>query len=467
MAKLKLRAKDLRAIGFPTGKAMGMAINMMLKHYKRQPKEEVIELLKKVLEAPESYQADPVLGRISAILLEAEEKQKQEIPLLEKALEYRTYGAQYIEEGALSQMNTAMRLPIAKLGALMPDAHQGYGLPIGGVLAVENAVIPYGVGMDIGCRMCMTVYDLSPDFLEKNRSKLKDLLLENTRFGKDAFAKPMDDEVLMRPEFKEIRKVKELRGKAINQIGSSGSGNHFVEFGLVEFSDENNEFDLPIGRQYLGILSHSGSRGFGANIASHYTKIARERCLLPKEAQQLAWLSLDSEEGMEYWWAMNLAGDYASACHSHIHARLSKALGEQAIARVENHHNFAWKEQIDDKEYIVHRKGATPAGKGELGIIPGSMTAPGFIVRGKGHLAALNSASHGAGRQMSRRQAKNSFTHSEIRKYLKKQGVTLIGGGIDEAPFAYKDIHQVMKNQTDLVDVLGTFQPKIVRMDKA
>jgi tRNA-splicing ligase RtcB len=238
-----------------------------------------------------------------------------------------------------------------------------------------------------------------------------------------------------------------------------------VEFGWVEIPQYDNHLGVEAGR-YLAVLSHSGSRGMGANIANHYTKLAREKCVLPKEAQHLAWLDLESEAGAEYWLAMNLAGDYASACHNHIHRRLGKFLGEHPIAVVENHHNFAWKETIDGKDWIVHRKGATPAGKNELGVIPGSMTAPAFIVKGKGRSEALNSASHGAGRQMSRRQAQNSFTNSGLKKHLAEAGVELIGGGLDESPFAYKDIHQVMRAQRDLVDVLGTFQPKIVRMDK-
>lgn len=464
MAKLKLRGKDLVQIGYPEGPAIGMAINMMLKHYKRHSKAEVLNILKNVLEQPAQFKADEVLGRIVESL-EKKQSEKQEIALKEEATEYAAFGLTGIEDGAIQQMETAMHLPITVGGALMPDAHQGYGLPIGGVLAAQNAVIPYGVGMDIGCRMCLTVYDLKPRFLDENRSKLKTLLLENTRFGKDTFAKPMDDAVLSRDEFKEIRKVKELREKARLQIGSSGSGNHFVEFGIVKISDPENEFNVDPG-EYLGLLSHSGSRGFGANIANHYTKIAMQKCLLPKEAKHLAWLDLDSEEGMEYWLAMNLAGDYASACHAHIHHRLAKALGEEAIARVENHHNFAWKEKLPDgSEVIVHRKGATPAGKGVLGIIPGSMTAPGFIVRGKGNAISLNSASHGAGRLMSRRKAKQSITHSSLKKLLKAEGVQLIGGGLDEAPIAYKDIHKVMANQVELVDVLGSFLPKIVRMD--
>ena len=190
-----------------------------------------------------------------------------------------------------------------------------------------------------------------------------------------------------------------------------------------------------------------------------------QKTVLPKEAKHLAWLDMDTEAGMEYWLAMNLAGDYASACHHTIHEKIAKAIGEKPLARVENHHNFAWKEMWEGKEVIVHRKGATPAGKDVLGIIPGSMTAPGFIVKGKGEVAALNSASHGAGRKMSRSKALANITHEALKKELKDHGVKLIGGGLDEAPFAYKDINEVMQSQTTLVDVFGKFYPVIVQMD--
>jgi len=200
-------------------------------------------------------------------------------------------------------------------------------------------------------------------------------------------------------------------------------------------------------------------------IAGNYTKIAMEKTVLPNEAKHLAWLDMDTQEGMEYWLAMNLAGDYASACHHTIHAKIAKAIGETALAMVENHHNFAWKEMYEGKEVMVHRKGATPAGKDVLGIIPGSMTAPGFIVKGKGESAALNSASHGAGRKMSRTKALANITHEILKQELAAHGVKLIGGGLDEAPHAYKDINEVMQSQTNLVDVLGKFYPKIVQMD--
>ena len=175
---------------------------------------------------------------------------------------------------------------------------------------------------------------------------------------------------------------------------------------------------------------------------------------------------MDTHDGQEYWLAMTLAGDYAKACHDNIHKRIGKLLGARPVATIENHHNFAWKQQVNGEECIVHRKGATPAEKGELGIIPGSMTAPGFIVRGLGNQESLASASHGAGRLFSRRKCKEKFTKSEIKKQLQANDVTLIGGGVDEAPMAYKDIDKVMANQKELVEVVGTFTPKIVRMDK-
>lgn len=467
MAKLKLRGKDLVEIGFRENPSIGVAISVMHRYYKRYTKHEALDILKKVLENPEAYADQEDLGQIAKVLMRETVKKEgpKTIPLAEDPMAYETYGVEGIEQGAIEQMETAMRLPITVAGALMPDAHQGYGLPIGGVLATDNAIIPYGVGMDIGCRMCLTVYDLKTRFLDANRANLKDLLIENTRFGQGTFDKPFDDAVLERSEFKEIKFLKDLKRKAYEQIGTSGSGNHFVEFGIVAIKDEQNEFGLPVG-EYVGVLSHSGSRGFGATIAQHYTKVAMEKCPLPKDARHLAWLSLDDEAGIEYWLAMNLAGDYASANHRHIHLRMAKALGLEPIAKVENHHNFAWKETLaNGKEVIVHRKGATPAGEGVLGIIPGSMTAPGFIVRGRGEHQSINSASHGAGRQMSRRKAKEAVNRDLLDKHLDKHNVELIGGGLDEAPMAYKNIEQVMAFQQDLVDVIGTFLPKIVRMD--
>jgi tRNA-splicing ligase RtcB len=254
-----------------------------------------------------------------------------------------------------------------------------------------------------------------------------------------------------------------LKEKAYGQLGTSGSGNHFVDYGCIDITSENNELKLPVGK-YLSLLTHSGSRGLGAQVASHYTAIAKQICKLPKDAIQLAYLDMDSEAGMEYWLSMNLAGDFASACHDVIHRKITKAIGANVIAKVENHHNFAWKEVHNGEELIVHRKGATPAGKNVLGIIPGSMTAPGFVVSGTGNIKSLHSASHGAGRLMSRTASLNSITKSELKKILNSHNITLLGGGVDEAPMAYKNINEVMNCQQELVNIVAKFTPRMVRM---
>jgi tRNA-splicing ligase RtcB len=185
---------------------------------------------------------------------------------------------------------------------------------------------------------------------------------------------------------------------------------------------------------------------------------------LPKELRHLAWLDLQSQAGQEYWRAMELMGRYASASHACIHHHIVKALGVEVLLSVENHHNFAWRETHQGEELIVHPKGATPAAEGELGVIPGSMANPAFIVRGRGNPASLRSASHGAGRLMSRKKAKESFTWSETRKLLESRGVTLLSAGLDEVPGAYRDIEQVMRAQADLVEPLARFFPRMVKM---
>lgn len=457
-----LSGKELVKLGYPEGRAIGTAINTVLKHFRRSEKEEIYTLLRAVLAAPKDFINDSIWNKVALELVPTEKKSLVH-ELQKHRIDYRIFGGSEIEEGARHQMEIAMKLPVTVGGALMPDAHQGYGLPIGGVLAVKNAVIPYGVGVDIGCRMCLTAYPLGESFLNRHRSNLKQILLDNTCFGRETFRRPKEHEVLDRKLFDELTILKPLKGRAAMQIGSSGSGNHFVEFGLMEVGEEN-EWKLAAGK-YLALLSHSGSRGLGAEIARHYTRVAKQVCLLPGDAASLAWLDLNTEAGQEYWLAMNLAGDYASANHQQIHERIANALGERPVLTVENHHNFAWKEKWSDgTEVVVHRKGATPAGVGVLGIIPGSMTAPGFVVKGKGNLDSLQSASHGAGRLMSRSAAKQSITNKMVKQELAKHEVDLLGGGLDEAPMAYKDIRKVMHYQDDLVDVLGVFTPKIVRM---
>ncbi len=462
----QINGNDLLAIGYEQSEALGIALRINKKRLGFS-REQMMENFKNVLESPENYLDDKNFSKLASALIEkANQKPEDFISLNQTPNDYTLFGADHIEEGAKKQMEVAMKLPVTVAGALMPDAHQGYGLPIGGVLATNNAIIPYGVGVDIGCRMALSVYDIPELFYYENEDKFKRELIAHSKFGAGHGFHGQyksDHEVLGRKEFDDHSFIKNLKDKAWSQLGSSGGGNHFVEFGIMEFMEDDAALNIPKGK-YVALLTHSGSRGLGATIAGHYTKMAKQVCKLPYEAQNLAYLDLNSELGQEYWIAMNLAGDYASACHEIIHDKMEKALGATVLAKVENHHNFAWKEVWNGEEVIVHRKGATPAGKGVMGIIPGSMTASGFLVRGKGEEQAINSASHGAGRQMSRTKAIQNITHNDMQAILKDHGVTLIGAGLDEAPMAYKDINLVMKSQKELVDVVAKFTPKMVRM---
>jgi tRNA-splicing ligase RtcB len=461
-----INGTDLIALGYAENAVLGIALRIN-RGRNGFTKEQMLVNYAAVLAQPENYISDKIFSKLALALIEkANEKPEDFITLNPEPNAFSAYGLEQIEEGALDQMRVAMKLPVTVAGALMPDAHQGYGLPIGGVLATKNAVIPYGVGVDIGCRMALSIYDIPEAFYTEHHDKFKRELVAHSKFGAGHGFHgryKSDHAVLESPHFQTNALTKSLKDKAWSQLGSSGGGNHFVEFGIIEFEKDDAALNIPKGK-YVALLTHSGSRGFGATVAGHYTKLAKDVCKLPEVARNLAYLDMNSALGQEYWIAMNLAGDYASACHEIIHTKMQKALGATVLAKVENHHNFAWKEIWNDEEVIVHRKGATPAGKGIMGIIPGSMTAPGFLVRGKGEENAINSASHGAGRQMSRTKAIKSITKNEMKSILNHHGVTLIGAGLDEAPMAYKDIHQVMAAQEDLVDVVAKFTPKMVRM---
>ena len=379
---------------------------------------------------------------------------------------YRIWGSDF-EPTALDQLKNACRLPVAVSGALMPDAHVGYGLPIGGVLATHEAVIPYAVGVDIACRMKMTVLDLPLSTLTDDQPRLRRALERETQFGIGATFRSRRQHDVMDEDWRVTKLTATLKDRAWSQLGTSGSGNHFVEFGRLAVTDD--AVGLPRG-EYLALLSHSGSRGTGAQIAQHYSRLARDlHPELPKELANLAWLDLASEPGREYWAAMELMGKYAAANHALIHAHVRRALGVEVRLDIENHHNFAWRERHrrpdgTEAEVIVHRKGATPAGAGVLGIIPGSMGTPGYVVRGRGVAASLNSAAHGAGRRMSRTRAKQIFTWDMAKAFLRERGVTLLSAGLDEVPMAYKDIDAVMSAQRELVEPLARFEPRLVKM---
>src|SRR5262245_54308098 len=428
----------------------------------------VLETLRRLGAAPEEFVADPTYGALAQMLVEHIAAGRQFVPRTSDA-PYTVWG-ENLESDALTQMRNACKLPVAAAGALMPDAHVGYGLPIGGVLATHDAVIPYAVGVDIACRMKMTVLDLPVATLANDQAWLTKAIERETRFGIGGSFKTRRQHDVMDADWNVTRLTAHLKDRAWAQLGTSGSGNHFVEFGVVTVL--NADVGLPTGK-YLALLSHSGSRGTGAQIAQHYSTLARNsHPELPKELSYLAWLDLSSEPGQEYWSAMELMGQYAAANHALIHAHIARALGVEVRLDLENHHNYAWRERHllpdgTERDVIVHRKGATPAGAGVLGIIPGSMGTPGYVVRGKGSAASLRSAAHGAGRRMSRTRAKASLTWDVAKRLLKERGVTLLSAGLDEVPMAYKDIDEVMAAQRDLVEPLARFEPRLVKMAPA
>ena len=461
-----IKPKELSKLGYTDNVAKSLATELVAKHCKHNTQEEIINLLQDIYQHPDQYKKDSTWGRLAEVLSPTKATIAT-YEIFDTPIHYCIYGEDNIDELSKKQMEMAMRLPVTVAGALMPDGCAGYGLPIGGVLATtEDVVIPYAVGKDIGCRMSLTILDAGADYLEKYHDRAVEALVDNTTFGLNGILPfkryhPMFD----RSEFREIPILKKFREKAVRQLGTSGKGNHFVDICEIELSSDN-ALRLSEGR-YLGILSHSGSRGLGAAIADYYTSIAKETCRLPRQAGPFAWLNLDSKAGQEYWKCMEIAGEYSAANHECIHNHVAKALRLKPLANISNHHNFAWHDILPDgRKVIVHRKGATPAHLNELGIIPGSMATPGYIISGKGCVDSLYSASHGAGRVMSRLDARNSISRHALKKYLAEHNVTLIGGTTEEAPQAYKDIHQVVESQQELVNIEGMIIPRIVRMSE-
>jgi tRNA-splicing ligase RtcB len=466
-----ITGKILKINGWPEGKVIGLAkAAAATLESEGLERDAVLTRLDAVRVEPSDFLTDPMMGDLARELLRRQTVDVSRIDdkLHDEPIAFQTWGAEGIDTGAVDQMNHAMRLPISVAGALMPDAHVGYGLPIGGVLATEDAVIPYAVGVDIACRMRLSLYEVSPQVLGQHKAKFEKALLSQTKFGAGAKwsgRERSEHEVLDDAGWKATRFLKSLQSKAQDQLGTSGTGNHFVEWGAFTLEEESADLGLKAG-QYLALLSHSGSRGVGFKIANEYSKIARDlHPRLDNVVRYLAWLPMGSEAGQEYWISMELAGRFASANHAVIHQRVAHAAGLKEVAHVENHHNFAWRETLQNgTEAIVHRKGATPAGEGVLGVIPGSMGDPGYVVRGKGVAQSINSASHGAGRKMGRRAAMQAITKTERDRYLQQRGVTLLGGGLDESPQAYKDIESVIQAQDELISIVGKFEPRIVRM---
>lgn len=280
MGNLKLKGKDILKLGYPNNQSVNIALEVMKRNFATKNIHHVKSLLKEIQQNPENFEKDLTFGQIAEALLSSKKTEKR--MLNTNRTSFQIFGNKISDE-AKNQLYTALKLPIAIHGALMPDAHSGYGLPIGGVLAVENAVIPYGVGMDIGCRMSLSILDTPISYLDGARDKYEKALAEHTKFGMyETHKSHIDHEIFDRDTFDLIPILRRLKGKAIKQMGSSGGGNHFVEFGEVEITEEDAQINLPKGK-YLGILSHSGSRGLGAEIAQYYSRVATEQCPLPKK----------------------------------------------------------------------------------------------------------------------------------------------------------------------------------------
>lgn len=364
-----------------------------------------------------------------------------------------------IEDGALKQAENLSNLPFAfKHIAIMPDSHQGYGMPIGGVLAIKNAIIPNAVGVDIGCGMCclrtnLTDIDL-PD-LKKIVGHVRELVPVGFNHHKE------QQDVQDMPSVADIDNFKVINDnydKALYQVGTLGGGNHFIEI-----QKGSNGF--------IWIMIHSGSRNLGYTVANHYDKLAQSLCkkwcsVVPKD---LAFLPIGTQECTDYLNEMNYCIEFALSNRKLMMERVKESF--KSVLDVSFHdfinkpHNFAAWESHFGTNVIVHRKGATRAREGELGMIPGSQGTSSYIVKGLGNKDSFESCSHGAGRKMSRTKARNELCIKAESKALDDLNIlhAIRGkGDLDEAPGAYKDIDVVMENQSDLVEIEIKLKPLAV-----
>ncbi|MDR9366145.1 MAG: RtcB family protein [Balneolaceae bacterium] len=363
-----------------------------------------------------------------------------------------------LEEGALQQAKNLANLPFAfKHIAIMPDSHQGYGMPIGGVLATEDAIIPNAVGVDIGCGMC----SLRTDRKEIDRDDLKSIMSiirKTVPVGFNHHDQQQDEKWM--PELNgNLEIVEQEYESAQSQVGTLGGGNHFIE--IQKGSDG-----------YVWIMIHSGSRNIGYTVAKHYNQKAKELNEKWKSETRtdLAFFPRDTKEFDDYIREMDYCIEFAlnnrKLMMEMVQNAITDVLGEVDFSDFINKpHNFASPENHFGKNLLIHRKGATRAREGELGMIPGSQGSSSFIVRGKGNRDAFESCSHGAGRVMSRNQAKKTLSVEEESKPLEERGILHAirhKSDLDEAPGSYKDIQKVMELQKDLIEIVIELEPLAV-----
>ena len=359
---------------------------------------------------------------------------------------YKIY-AEVLEDTALKQFLDVMALDSVVQGALMPDAHTGYSLPIGGVVAVKDMVYPAFVGYDIGCGMCALPFaGLDPDEVRANAAEIHAELLRRIPTGKNHHkeAREWGLEDRFNPT---SMALKEYEERAKRQLGTLGGGNHFIEIG----ADQDGT---------VWAIIHSGSRNFGHRIATHYMTAASGG----ESAKEGAYgFHVDSDEGKDYIRDLDFALNFALANRMQMMREIAEVLVDQHGATdmwrllINRNHNHA---ELKDGLWI-HRKGATHAERDMMGVIPGNMRDGSFIVRGLGNADSMSSSSHGAGRVMSRKQAAERVTMDDFQKTMTESGVyaTVTKGTLDESPFVYKDIFRVMELQGDLVQVIHHVKP--------
>jgi len=359
-----------------------------------------------------------------------------------------------IEDGALAQAKNLANLPfIYKHVAIMPDAHQGYGMPIGGVLATLGVVIPNAVGVDIGCGMIAVKTSLT----HLDVSQIKTIMGRIRELVPLGFEHHETDQSWEGFDIApDIPVVQQQIASARKQLGTLGGGNHFIE--IQKGSDG-----------FIWVMVHSGSRNFGYKIAREYNDKAKQLCkrwYSEVVNPDLAFLPIETREAKEYLEAMNYALDFAYASRKLMIERVLDAMtgfeGFVIDEPINIHHNYAAWEHHFNKNVIIHRKGATLARADTVGIIPGSQGTKSYIVKGKSNAESFNSCSHGAGRRMGRKQAQRELSLSDEIAKLDSQGIVhgiRNNTDLDEAAGAYKDISTVMGNQTDLVDILVELSP--------
>lgn len=360
------------------------------------------------------------------------------------------------------QMMNAMNLPIALGGALMPDAHLGYGVPIGSVVETMNAIIPGAVGMDIGCQVHMSVFECELQLGEVTRERLLRVARECSRFGLGAaYSLPLNHPIMDDPRWDMLDPI--LKDKAWSQLGTTGGGNHFVDIVLGERSTDLMMPGLP--QSFTAILTHSGSRNVGKQVAEYFMKKAIAQTDLPDIDKELCWLTTGSEDGIRYIQAMQLMSDYAYACHELIHDRFIKGINSSQIFHRHSIHNLAWLDETEPKAVrVLHRKGAVQADRHQAVLIPGSSGSNSYLCSGLGNVNSFNSSAHGAGRFYSRNVAKRNHNEEKYQAHMTEHNIASYGIAKDETVFAYKDIERVMKQQRLLVTPVATLKPIVVVM---